>query len=259
MSTPVETLCKGFDPEFATFLNYSRSLRFDDKPDYAYLRKLLRDLFIREGYKYDAIFDWTIIRAQETLSNTIPSSLDTRPPGDGKAAIAPSARATQGSDKRNSEVDDDPSKGQSSASKLVERTKSSTAAAVPPSSSSRRPGQTPSGSFPAYADPYGGALTVGDANRSSFTRSGVGLGVAGLGVSSSTQNASSSSLPNTVTSTSSAAAPAPAPAAQSGSTSARRRAASGSGEDVKMTDVSNNSNKNLSRPSSTRLSLFHKS
>jgi len=263
MSTPVETLCKGFAPEFATFLNYSRSLRFDDKPDYSYLRKLLRDLFIREGYKYDAIFDWTIIRAQETLSNTIPSSLDARPPpGDGKAAITPSARATQGSDKRNSE-DDDPSKGQSSASKLVERTKSSTAAAVPPSSSSRRPGQTPSGSFPAYADPYGGALTVGDANRSSFTRltttSGVGLGVLGLGVSSSTQNASSSSLPNTVTSTSSAAAAAPAPAAQSGSTSARRRAASGSGEDVKMTDAPNNSNKNLSRPSSTRLSLFHKS
>ena len=28
---------------------YVRSLRFDDKPDYAYLRKLFRDLFVREG------------------------------------------------------------------------------------------------------------------------------------------------------------------------------------------------------------------
>eukprot|EP00026_Physarum_polycephalum_P005316 Phypoly_transcript_05348.p1 GENE.Phypoly_transcript_05348~~Phypoly_transcript_05348.p1 ORF type:complete len:493 (+),score=73.41 Phypoly_transcript_05348:124-1602(+) len=259
MSTPVETLCKGFAGEFATFLNYSRSLRFDDKPDYAYLRKLLRDLFIREGYKYDAIFDWTIIRAQETLSNTIPNQIaDRPPPSDGKPTIAPSARATQASsDKRDPE--EDPSKGQSSASKLVERTKSSTAAGAP-ASSSRRPGQTASGSFPAFGqpDPYTGALTVGDANRSSFTRlttgSGMGLGVAGLGVSG--QNTSATSLP---TSASSGAAGAPA-TAQSGSTSARRRAASGSGEDVKMTDVGNStSSKNLSRPSSTRLSLFHKS
>lgn len=28
---------------------YVRSLRFDDKPDYSYLRKLFRDLFVREG------------------------------------------------------------------------------------------------------------------------------------------------------------------------------------------------------------------
>jgi len=28
-------------------MNYARSLRFDDKPDYAYLRKIFRDLFLR--------------------------------------------------------------------------------------------------------------------------------------------------------------------------------------------------------------------
>jgi len=72
MATPVEVLCKGFPSEFATYLNYTKSLRFDDKPDYAYLRKLLRDLFIREGYEYDCIFDWTI--KQDTL-NQIPASI----------------------------------------------------------------------------------------------------------------------------------------------------------------------------------------
>jgi len=51
MSTPIDILCKGFPSEFATFMNYARSLRFDDKPDYSYLRKILRDLFIREGFK----------------------------------------------------------------------------------------------------------------------------------------------------------------------------------------------------------------
>ena len=46
--------------EFATYLNFCRSLRFDDKPDYSYLRQLFRNLFHREGYTYDYIFDWTV-------------------------------------------------------------------------------------------------------------------------------------------------------------------------------------------------------
>jgi casein kinase 1 len=49
MSTPVEVLCKGFPNEFVTYLNYCRSLRFEDRPDYAYLRRLLKDLFFREA------------------------------------------------------------------------------------------------------------------------------------------------------------------------------------------------------------------
>ncbi|KAG1441466.1 hypothetical protein G6F56_011468 [Rhizopus delemar] len=59
MTTPTELLCRNYPSEFAIYLNYTRSLRFDDKPDYAYLRKLFRDLFIREGYAYDYVFDWT--------------------------------------------------------------------------------------------------------------------------------------------------------------------------------------------------------
>ena len=49
MATPTESLCKGFPTEFVVFFQYVRSLRFDDKPDYSYLRKLFRDLFVREG------------------------------------------------------------------------------------------------------------------------------------------------------------------------------------------------------------------
>mmetsp|Transcript_122964 Transcript_122964/g.226494 ORF Transcript_122964/g.226494 Transcript_122964/m.226494 type:complete len:316 (+) Transcript_122964:91-1038(+) len=61
MSTPIEVLCKHFPSEFVTYLNYCRSLRFEDRPDYAYLRRLLKDLFLREGYQYDFVFDWTIL------------------------------------------------------------------------------------------------------------------------------------------------------------------------------------------------------
>jgi hypothetical protein len=49
MSTPIEVLCKGYPMEFVTYFQYCRSLRFDDKPDYSYLRKMFRDLFAREG------------------------------------------------------------------------------------------------------------------------------------------------------------------------------------------------------------------
>jgi len=61
MSTPVEILCKHFPAEFATYLNYCRALRFDDKPDYSYLRRLFRDLFFRQGYAADYRFDWTVL------------------------------------------------------------------------------------------------------------------------------------------------------------------------------------------------------
>lgn len=60
MTTPTELLCRGFPSEMAIYLNCCRSLRFDDKPDYSYLRKLFRDLFVREGFQYDYIFDWSI-------------------------------------------------------------------------------------------------------------------------------------------------------------------------------------------------------
>lgn len=99
MSTPIEVLCKGypcrskkappyappegssaaFEPlylfcsdshlcfppseaEFATYLNFCRSLRFDDKPDYSYLRQLFRNLFHRQGFSYDYVFDWNMLK-----------------------------------------------------------------------------------------------------------------------------------------------------------------------------------------------------
>ena len=64
MTTPTDLLCRGFPNEFGIFLNYTRALRFDDKPDYSYLRKLFRDLFVREGYQYDYVFDWSVQRTQ---------------------------------------------------------------------------------------------------------------------------------------------------------------------------------------------------
>lgn len=51
-----------FSAEFATYLNFCRSLRFDDKPDYSYLRQLFRNLFHRQGFTYDYVFDWNMLK-----------------------------------------------------------------------------------------------------------------------------------------------------------------------------------------------------
>lgn len=70
MLTPVEVLCKSFPSEFTSYFHYCRSLRFDDKPDYSYLKRLFRDLFIREGYQFDYVFDWTILKYPQIGSSS---------------------------------------------------------------------------------------------------------------------------------------------------------------------------------------------
>jgi len=62
MATGVEELCKGFPIEFSNYLGYCRSLRFDDRPDYQYLRQLFRNLFHRQGFTYDYMFDWNNLK-----------------------------------------------------------------------------------------------------------------------------------------------------------------------------------------------------
>jgi len=70
MSTPVEVLCKGFPSEFAMYLNYCRGLRFDEAPDYMYLRQLFRILFRTLNHQYDYTFDWTLLKQKTTVGTT---------------------------------------------------------------------------------------------------------------------------------------------------------------------------------------------
>jgi len=46
--------------EIGLYLGYCRSLKFEEKPDIGYLRKLFKDLFYRMGYEYDYVFDWMV-------------------------------------------------------------------------------------------------------------------------------------------------------------------------------------------------------
>lgn len=58
-ATPISVLCEGYPLEFASYLKYSRQIDFFEKPDYNYLRNLLKDLFLRRGYVEDGYYDWS--------------------------------------------------------------------------------------------------------------------------------------------------------------------------------------------------------
>lgn len=50
--------------EFQDILKYTRSLKFEEDPDYSLIKKQLRGRFDIEGFNYDLKFDW-VIQPQE--------------------------------------------------------------------------------------------------------------------------------------------------------------------------------------------------
>jgi len=71
MSTPVEVLCRGYPHDFEKYLNYCRALRFEDRPDYGYLRRIFKDFFARDFPEDDPDgpdYDWSNIAMPERRS-----------------------------------------------------------------------------------------------------------------------------------------------------------------------------------------------
>lgn len=66
LSTPIDVLCKSHPIEFSSYFHYCHSLKFDMRPDYGFLKRLFRDLFTREAYEFDNVFDWTIQKYQQS-------------------------------------------------------------------------------------------------------------------------------------------------------------------------------------------------
>jgi hypothetical protein len=69
MNTLIEDLCYSLPDTFTSYFNYVRTLGFDEQPDYSYLRKLFRNLFVRKGFEYDHVFDWTVKKFNMIYSN----------------------------------------------------------------------------------------------------------------------------------------------------------------------------------------------
>ncbi|CAD8122359.1 unnamed protein product [Paramecium sonneborni] len=71
LETSSDVLCKGFPIEMSQYLNYCKNLKFEEKPDYQYLKGLFKDAFQRIGYELDYKYDWikdeNVIRTQQVL------------------------------------------------------------------------------------------------------------------------------------------------------------------------------------------------
>lgn len=103
MSTSTEQLCKGYPTEFRSYFEYCRSLRFEDRPDYAYLKRLFKELFYRKGFQYDNMFDWTVLNLQQERSR-MPAE---RPVAAAAAAAAAPAAVAAAADNERSRSGND--------------------------------------------------------------------------------------------------------------------------------------------------------
>ncbi|CAF1193935.1 unnamed protein product [Rotaria sp. Silwood1] len=68
MKMTSEQICKNYPKECILFLNYCRTLIFDHRPDYNYLRHLFRYLLYQKGDQYDYEYDWIILHRNKRLS-----------------------------------------------------------------------------------------------------------------------------------------------------------------------------------------------
>jgi hypothetical protein len=88
LNTPIDILCSMCPVEFSIFLGYTRALRFEDKPDYAYICKLFHDLFVREGYCHGHPFAGYVIGnstdKQSAIIRAGTKNVGRRVPGSGR-------------------------------------------------------------------------------------------------------------------------------------------------------------------------------
>lgn len=69
INTSINELCKNLPFEFNAFINYIKELKFEDKPNYLYLKGLLGRIFDRNNFIYDLNFDFSYIFEKSNEEN----------------------------------------------------------------------------------------------------------------------------------------------------------------------------------------------
>lgn len=65
LTTSTEALCYRLPSEFKDYINYVKGLRFEEEPDYEYLRGLLKSVLSRNNLIFDNEFDWTVAKKKK--------------------------------------------------------------------------------------------------------------------------------------------------------------------------------------------------
>jgi hypothetical protein len=60
-------------------MKYTRNLKFEEKPDYVWIRRLFKELFFRCEFKFDLIFEWALTSTEEVNFNNKDSKKITVP------------------------------------------------------------------------------------------------------------------------------------------------------------------------------------
>lgn len=88
-ATHPDQLCRGYPSEFRDYFAHCSSLGFEDRPDYRYLKRIFRDLFERQCFEDDGIFDWDIIKKAHQIGQEItPDVSGMRPDNAGQPAAS---------------------------------------------------------------------------------------------------------------------------------------------------------------------------
>ena len=67
MKLSAQEICKNQPKQCVLFLNYCRTLPFDHRPDYDYLRHLFRHLLYQKKQQYDYDYDWIVAYRSKQL------------------------------------------------------------------------------------------------------------------------------------------------------------------------------------------------
>ena len=70
LQTPLENLCANMPNEFLSYLHYCRQLEFTSEPNYHYLLDLFDELFLRQNFVRDYIYDWNLIRFRRASTSS---------------------------------------------------------------------------------------------------------------------------------------------------------------------------------------------
>lgn len=74
LNTDLNELCLGMPKELITLLLFSRDIKFEEKPDYNYVRKTIHEMAGNEKIEFDFVFDWMEKRDKKDDNKNFKSS-----------------------------------------------------------------------------------------------------------------------------------------------------------------------------------------